>query len=79
MMPGELGRGRFLPIQPLLVSASPEQGSHSGGCMSVSEISSFYLPALPTAVRFGFWFFVAGCYSGEDGVLVVEDLCVAMT
>lgn len=76
MMPGELGRGRLLPIQPLFVSMSPEQGSHSGGCMSVSEISSFYLPALPTA---GFWVFVAGCYSGEDGVLVMEDLCVAMT
>lgn len=77
MMPGELGQGRLLPIQPLLVSTSPEQGSHSGDCMSLYQRFPLSLClGLPIAGTSGFWVFVAGCYSGEDGV---EDLCVAMT
>lgn len=77
MMPGELGQGRLLPIQPRLVSVSPEQGSHSGGCMFLYQRFPLSLClGLPIAGTFGLWVFVAGCYSGEDGV---EDLCVAMT
>lgn len=57
MMPGELGQGGFLRIRPLLVSVSPEQGSHSG--MSLRQRFPLSIcPGLPPAGTFGFWVFL---------------------
>lgn len=60
MMPGDLGRGGFLPIQPLWVRVSPESGSQPDGSVFISEISSFHLTGSPTAGTLGLWAFMAG-------------------
>lgn len=59
MMPGDLGQGVFLRIQPLLVGVSPEQGSLSGMSLHQRFPLSICL-GLPPQVLLAFGFLWLG-------------------